>query len=111
MWISGYVTGNSFPAKKPSIGEVRSVGDKVSVSASEEHRTLRVAAPFGIAYVLPVGESSVIMPTENGSICVGVVASPPEGLEPGEMMLYSSGGASIVLKNDGSVLINGRAVE
>ena len=32
-------------------------------------------------------------------------------LEPGELMLYSSGGANIVLKNDGQVLINGTSIE
>ncbi len=40
-----------------------------------------------------------------------VIADVRGDLKPGELMLYSAGGASIVLKNDGSVLINGKAVE
>lgn len=110
MWITGYVTGNSFPTRRPSVGEVRSAGEKVSVRAGAEYRSLPVVVPYGIAYVPPIGESSVIMPTEDGSLCMGVIEGDVEGLEQGELMLYSAGGASIVLKNDGSVLINGRAV-
>ena len=39
----------------------------------------------------------------------GVLAKYVE-LDEGEVMLSSKGGASIVLKNDGRVLINGKAV-
>ena len=111
MWISRYVTGNSFAAGRPAVGEVRSAGDRVSVSASEECHSLPVIAPYGIAYVPPVGASSLVVPCDTGSVCLGVVTAPLEDLEQGELMLYSSGGARIVLKNDGRVLVNGRSVE
>jgi len=111
MWISRYVTGNSFPSDTPSVGEVRSAGAKVTVSASADHTGVPVAAPYGIAYVPPIGSRSLILPSDGGSVCLGVIGAPEAQLEQGELMLYSSGGASIVLKNDGRVLINGRAVE
>ena len=111
MWISGYVTGNSFGSGRADIGEVRASGDGVSVSASETLRGLPVVAPYGIVYAPPVGERSMVIPCGSGRACMGVIAPPPEDLEAGELMLYSSGGARIVLKNDGRVLINGRAVE
>lgn len=111
MWISGYVTGNSFPGDRAAVGSVRSAGAKVSVSAAADHLSIPTAAPYGIAYVPPVGAGSVVMPTDGGSVYLGVIGAPTQGLEQGELMLYSSGGASIVLKNDGRVLINGRAVE
>ena len=102
MWISRYVTGNSFAKDSPSVGVVRaSDSDKVTVSATNEHLSLPVAVPYGIA----------VLPTEAGGVCLGVIAEAPDRLQPGELMLYSAGGASIVLKNDGRVLINGRAVE
>lgn len=111
MWISRYVTGNSFPTGKPSVGEVRSSGEKVSVSAATDHLGVPLASPYGIAYVPPIGARSLILPTDAGGVCLGVIGMPPVALEQGELMLYSSGGASIVLKNDGRVLINGRTVE
>ena len=112
MWISRYVTENSFAKDSPSVGVVcATAGDKVAVSATNEHLSLPVALPYGIAYAPPVGSRSVVLPTEAGNVCIGVLAQARDDLLPGELMLYSAGGASIVLKNDGRVLINGRAVE
>ncbi len=50
-----------------------------------------------------------MLPLRDGETALGVLHGSG-GLEPGEVMLYSKGGASIVLKNNGSVLINGREV-
>jgi phage gp45-like len=111
MWISRYVTGHSFPADKPGVGEVRAAGAKVTVSASADHTGVPTAAPYGIVSVPPVGSRSLILPTDGGCVCLGVIGAQAAELEQGELMLCSSGGASIVLKNDGRVLINGRAVE
>ncbi len=112
MWISRYVTENSFSKDSASVGVVRAAGgDKVAVSATNEHMSLPVAVPYGIAYKPAVGSRSVVLPTEAGNICLGVLGEACDELQPGELMLYSAGGASIVLKNDGSVLINGRAVQ
>ena len=49
------------------------------------------------------------LPLANGEVSLGVLANNVE-LDEGEVMLSSKGGASIVLKNDGRVLINGKAV-
>lgn len=111
MWISRYVTDHSFTAPSPGVGEVRSSGAKISVSASADHLGVPAAAPYGVAYVPPIGSRSLILPTDAGAVCLGVIEAPDAELEQGELMLYSAGGARIVLKNDGRVLINGRAVE
>ena len=57
--------------------------------------------------VPPAGEQAVVLPLSGGAVTLGVLADAGE-LEEGEVMLRSRGGASIVLKNDGRVLINGR---
>lgn len=66
-------------------------------------------AVWAFASVVPVGESAVVLPLANGEVSLGVLAKNVE-LDEGEVMLSSKGGASIVLKNDGRVLINGKAV-
>lgn len=111
MWISRYVTDHSFGADQPSVGEIRSAGAKVSVSAANDHLGVPTAAPYGVAYIPPVGSRSLVLPTDSGAVCLGVIGAPAAQLEQGELMLYSAGGASIVLKNDGSVWINGRMVQ
>lgn len=93
---------------KPEQGSVRgSYGGRLQVNASSDFRHLPIVAPYGVVSVPPAGESSVVIPVSSGDVCAGVIA-PEKELSPGELMLYSAGGASIVLKNDGGVYINGK---
>ena len=41
--------------------------------------------------------------------CAGLSSAPDQKLAPGEVRLYSAGGAEILLKRDGSVVINGQS--
>lgn len=108
MWLMDYVTKNSFSDTQPSIGDVTSsTNGTVDISSSHAHRDMPIVAPFGIVYNPPVNEKSVVLPVGNTPTCVGVL-SKNKNLAPGELMLYSSGGATIVLKNNGDVVINGK---
>lgn len=110
MWILNYVTQNSIAASSPEKGRVKgSVGGKVQVDASSEFGQINIVSPYGIAYVPPIGEQSVVINADSESFCLGTVA-PTKNLQAGEIMLYSAGGASITLKNDGNVYINGKKV-
>ena len=111
MWLSEYVTGRSMGAEGSAPGEIRSAGaGSVAVSSTRDFQTIPVIAPAGIAYVPPIGSQTIVLPSAGGAVCLGVISAPADDLEAGELMLYSAGGASLVLKNDGRVLINGRAV-
>lgn len=111
LWLSDYVTKNSIKKNEPSIGSVTACDAKtVAVDASQEFRDMPIVAPFGIAYNPPKDEQSVVLPIGNGCVCIGVVTQSKE-LNPGELMLFSSGGASIVLKNNGDVVINGKVFD
>lgn len=111
MWINEYMTGNSFGAQTAAAGEIRSATNgNVGVSSTRDYGSLPLIAPAGIAYVPVIGASTMVMDAAGGTVCLGVIAPPPDNLEPGELMLYSAGGAKIVLKNNGKVLINGKEV-
>ena len=59
------------------------------------------------------GEISVCTELEavmTGGVCLGVV-NDAGTLLPGEVRLFSAGGAEIVLKLDGTVVINGQVFE
>lgn len=108
MWILDYVTKNAEVKKDAACGNVTSTkSGTVTVSQSQDYLKLPVVAPYGIAYIPPVGENSVVLPVQGGEMCIGVKA-PDKGLKPGEIMLFSSGGSNIHLKNDGTVSINGQ---
>ena len=57
------------------------------------------------------GEDLMILSAQSGEVCLGVVSQQQEELLPGEILLKSSGGASIRLCNDGTILLNGKKVE
>ena len=110
MWLMSYITNNSI--KKPSAvkGSVSTGVEGTAVNASGEHKRLAQCLPYGIVSTPPDGRSAVVLPLEDGEVGLGVLKKAA-GLQEGEIMLYSKGGASIVLKNDGTVLINGRVFE
>lgn len=112
MWISKQISGACKQARSAKTGEVTSTQEgTVTVQSEQEHREISTAAPFGIVSIPPIGTKAVVTPTEQGFVYTGAINQQADGLEPGELMLYSSGGAKIVLKNDGKVLINGRELE
>ena len=86
-----------------------SEGGRVNVRASGEHVGVPVAAPYGIAYVPPEGADAVLLPASGGSVCIGSFVKD-KGLEAGEIMLYSAGGAELILQNDGTILANGKVI-
>lgn len=108
MWLMNYITNSSHAAPKAVRGELNvSEGSGTAVTASGEHKQLELCFPYGLVSVPPSGEQAVVLPLDEGEVGLGVIANGV-GLEPGELMLYSKGGASVILKNDGRVLINGR---
>ncbi len=108
MWLADYVTRNRNTRGESSCASVTgSKNGNVSCSAYLEHRDVPIVSPYGVVYNPPENEESAIFDIEGRFMCLGVVA-PYKELSPGELMLYSQGGASIVLKNDGTVLINGK---
>lgn len=110
MWLMSYMTGQSLTPPNAVWGDVRSSGsDGAAVLSSGEHKNVAYCLPYGFFSMPPTGERAVVLPLEDGEISLGVIA-PRESLEPGELKLQSMGGASLVLKNDGRVLVNGREI-
>ena len=90
MWLTGYIAKENSPKSK--CGEVvKSDDNTVNVFSSVEQSNVKVALPYGLYSVPVVGENSVIIPTENGNVVVGVCAK-------------------ILLNNEGQVLINGKVI-
>lgn len=83
-------------------------GEMYTVGAYED-RQLPTCAPYGIQARPPQGEQAAILSADSGQVCLGNISIGwPEGLQPGEILLQSFGGASIKLCNDGKILLNGK---
>lgn len=108
MWLMNYITKNSITPPNAVKGGVKSSApDSMAVVSSGEHKSLKSCLPYGVVSVPPTGECAVVLPLDDGEVSLGVIAKS-KALEEGEVMLFSKGGASIVLKNDGRVIINGK---
>lgn len=102
MWLSRQLT-----EREPG---VRLISGQVSYRAAvrDENETHQAETlfPYGFSSVAAQGGKAVLV----DGYCAGVSALPDSGLAQGEVRLFSQGGAEILLKNDGSVVINGQSI-
>ncbi len=91
-------------------GKVVSSADRrIAAASSDGTAQFSIVAPKGIDYVPQKNDDSVVIASENERLCIGVRRSDnPYEIQTGELALYSQGGAYIILKNDGTVVINGQ---
>ena len=107
MWISQKVGALEQPSAQIQVGEVLSNTGSLSIQAVGQYSAVPLAAPFGITYVPPKGTKVVLLEEEDTVLCTGAI-SESVNLSEGELMLRSSGGAYIYLKNNGDIVINGQ---
>lgn len=74
-------------------------------AASQKVRNVSAYFPYGYVSLAPVGEEVLLIPAADGVAAIGVKAGSG-GLSAGEIRISSKGGASIELKNDGSIILN-----
>lgn len=71
-----------------------------------QSRNTESYSPYGYSYCAPVGEQVLIVNSSSGAVSAGTKMKS-SSLQQGEVALSSLGGASILLKNNGDVVING----
>lgn len=87
-------------------------GASASVMTRGEQRNLEVFAPGGLVWQPRAGDTVLVVKGGSGCQEACVVAAEtaenaPDGMRPGELFLYSSGGASLYLRSDGSITVKG----
>ncbi len=87
-------------------------GASASVMTRGEQRNLEVFAPGGLVWQPRAGDTVLVVKGGSGCQEACVVAAEtagnaPEDMAPGELYLYSSGGASLHLRSDGSIAVSG----
>lgn len=108
MWLSRKIAGAPRQSRAET-GVVTIDGDQMEVAATGSSRAVAVYGPYGYYCTVPSGEDVLLVPAQAGQVAAGV-KTVSDWLPPGEIMLQSAGGASIILKNDGHVVINGSHV-
>jgi phage gp45-like len=102
MWLTklGIRSGGT----KMSRGEVSGKGEELRVQGESEYHYPEMLFPYGYASAAEDGNRVVML----DGVCAGLAAVPDGQLAQGEVRLYSAGGAEILLKNNGEVVINGQ---
>lgn len=109
MWISKMISKDN-KEQKAEKGSVTLSNASLEAEATVKTRDISSYAPYGYQAKMPVGEEVMLLPSSDGQVVIGSKATNPN-LEGGEIRLRSLGGATIVLKNDGSVVINSLVID
>ncbi len=110
MWLLDYITDKNKSSKLAEKGTVStSDSSTLGVVTSNQYGDILQTAPYGIVSVPPNGENAVVIPLKDTHLCLGTIC-PEHQLKPGELLLFSQGGAEILLSNDGKVYINGKEI-
>jgi hypothetical protein len=111
MWLSKQLKPAG-PSADADLGVTTIAGGSAGVVSRGEIRALPVYGPGGCVWQPASGETVLVIKGGTGGeeSCVAGTEQKgaPEGMQPGELYLYSSGGASIYLRNDGAVILSGK---
>ena len=89
-----------------SLGEDGKTANIGNMNGSQIRGT-KILLPYGIACVGMSGMNTHVMLDGNNSYINGMYDHNRPATVPGELVLYSSGGAMIKLKTDGSISVTG----
>lgn len=115
MWLSKKLSVQRVAEQEGAAADmgVTTIGGSLaSVMARGEQRDVEVFAPGGLVWQPSPGDTVLVIKGGSGCqercvVAADTAASAPEGMAPGELYLYSSGGASIYLRSDGSIAVRG----
>lgn len=105
MWLS-----KRFNNPKISVSEVGMVTNSnnsiINTSSTVSSNGVLNYSPYGYSFSAPTGEEVLLINSSLGTVGAGTKMKN-QNLSSGEVSISSIGGAKIVLKNDGTVNING----
>ena len=109
LWLTSRMLRRS-PPREGELAAAGFAGEKGLTAFGERpYEALPIYAVPGVSALPKEGEPVLILPLGEGEICRGV-RSDTEGLLPGELRLCSCGGAEILLKQNGEILLNGLTI-
>lgn len=112
MWLSQQLKPQSTDTDA-DLGQVTITGRQTGVLARGEVRSLPVYGPGGYIWQPASGESVLVIkggPGGEESCVTGVKQSASTGMSAGEVKVYSSSGATIYLKSNGSIELHGQSI-
>lgn len=109
MWMSKKIVTTSekeFAEK----GKVTLSDNQLEAGATVTRRNIESYAPYGYKSVPPIDEDVIMLESNDGAVVLGAL-NKNDGLESGEVKISSLGGAYIILKNNGDIVLNGLVID
>lgn len=110
MWLSKKIVKSNSDNVAESGTVTITSSNSIEANSTVNARNLPTYAPYGYNTVTPVGEQVILVPSSDGQVAVGS-RCVENALESGEVCIKSKGGATVMLKNDGSVVINSLVID
>lgn len=109
MWMSKRIVATS-EKEVAEKGKVTLSDNQFEAGATVTRRNIDSYAPYGYKSVPPVDEDVIMLESNEGAVVLGAL-SKDEDIESGEVKISSLGGAYIILKNNGDIVLNGLVID
>lgn len=109
MWMSKRIVATS-EKEVAEKGKVTLSDNQLEAGATVTRRNIDSYAPYGYKSVPPVDEDVIMLESNDGAVVLGAL-SKDEDIESGEVKISSFGGAYIILKNNGDIVLNGLVID
>lgn len=110
MWLSKQLRPGTSTADA-DLGVTSIAGGSAGIVTRGEVRSVPVFGPGGYVWLPAGGETVLVIKGGPGGeeTCVAGAAqkTPPDGMEPGEVYLFTPGGASVYLRQNGTIVLTG----
>ncbi|WP_297131038.1 hypothetical protein [uncultured Eubacterium sp.] len=91
-------------------GKVTLSDNQFEAGATVTKRNIDSYAPYGYQSVPPINEDIIMLESNDGAVVLGTLNKNCD-IESGEVKVSSLGGAYIILKNDGNIVLNGLVID
>lgn len=109
MWMSKSI--GVIPAyESPEKGRVTLSQNGIEAGATVTRRDVDCVAPYGYQGAPPVDEEVMLLPSNEGVVVAGALTKV-NNVKSGEVRISSQGGATILLRNDGCIELNGMVID
>ena len=109
MWMSKRIVATS-EKEVAEKGKVTLSDNQLEAGATVTRRNIDSYAPYGYKSVPPVDEDVIMLESNDGAVVLGAL-SKDEDIESVEVKISSLGGAYIILKNNGDIVLNGLVID
>lgn len=110
MWITEKITR---PLRETPVENGRAAAFQTSgfaATGSVQRPNVPLYMPAGMVSIPCQGAQILLIPCAGETVCAGVRTEDTQELLPGEVRLFSAGGASLTLKNSGEIELNGATI-